>query len=72
LLRPSSEAACQAAPIVGSAARLVIGLTAAGLAATAAVVAALTLAALAAALTDPCLVVVTEDGSWIEIDRWLD
>jgi hypothetical protein len=21
---------------------------------------------------DPCLVVVTEDGYWIEVDRWFD
>lgn len=26
----------------------------------------------AAAIADPCLVVVTEDGDWIEVDRWYD
>jgi len=31
------------------------------------------LAAVVAALVlvDPCLVVVTEDGWWLEVDRWL-
>ena len=27
-------------------------------------------AALAAAISDPCLVIVLEDGSWLEVDRW--
>jgi hypothetical protein len=27
-------------------------------------------AVVAAAALDPCLVVVTQDGYWIEIDRW--
>lgn len=29
-----------------------------------------TAAVLGAVITDPCLVVVTEEGEWIEVDRW--
>ncbi len=32
----------------------------------------LTTLAIGAVLTDPCLVIVTADGYWIEIDRWDD
>ena len=52
-----------AAPVVG---QVLLGL--AGLLVMAVGGLALVLTALAS--VDPCLVVVTEDGYWIEIDRW--
>jgi len=60
------------APVLGAAARVAVSIAAAGLAASAVAISAVTLAALSAALADPCLVVVTDDGWWIEIDRWVD
>lgn len=63
--------AYQLAPIVGWAARAVIGLTMTVLTVGAVAVMAISLGVLSAVLTDPCLVVVTEDGCWIEIDRWV-
>lgn len=60
------------APSVGWATRAVLGLTVTMLTVGAVAATTVTLGVLAAALTDPCLVVVTDDGCWIEVDRWLD
>jgi len=67
----------QTAPVVGrgvlrvaSAALPVIGIAGVVLVGAMGLLAASALSVLAAAVTDPCLVVVTEDGQWIEIDRW--
>ena len=62
----------RAAPMLGSAARMALSLTAAGLGLGAVALATVTLATLNAVLIDPCLVIVTDGGDWIEIDRWDD
>ena len=58
------------APVVGRAAGKIALITAQVLG-----VAALTTLVIAgqilSAVVDPCLVVVTEDGDWVEIDRWI-
>lgn len=49
-----------------------LGLAALGLGAATIVALGATATAIGAALSDPCLVIVTADGYWIEIDRWDD
>lgn len=56
------RAARRAAPIVGIAALTGVAIVGHLAMASTAVV--------AAAVVDPCLVVVTEDGTWVELDRW--
>ena len=63
--------AYQLAPIVGWVARALLGLTVTTLTVGAVAAMTVTLGVLSAVLTDPCLVVVTDDGCWIEIDRWV-
>ncbi len=65
------QRAKQAGPHIGaalSATSVVLGWSAAA----AVGLAALAVPIVIAAATDPCLVVVTEDGYWLEIDRWYD
>jgi hypothetical protein len=73
--RLSDAARRHGPPLVRTLAHLTVraaGLAALGLSVFAIAALGLIATALGAALADPCLIVVTADGYWIEIDRWDD